>query len=731
MSSQWNRRSAPVTAAVLLALYGTVDAQESGDDSGAARTLPKVRVEAAAEGYTTQSISTATKTDTPLLEVPQSVSVITQDLIQDQAMQSLTDVIRYAPGVGAAQGEGNRDNPIFRGNASTADLFVDGIRDDVEYFRDLYNVERVEVLKGPNGMMFGRGAVGGLINRVTRWANREEVREATLQAYSEGGGRTTADFGTAIGDSLGLRVTGLYEDSDSYRDEVTFERMGVNPTMSFALGENATLRLGYEYYDYDRTADRGIPSFNGRPSDSQPETFFGDPDQSTTGATVNAATAVFEYRFANGASLTNRTRWADYDKEYWNVYAVTPVTDGLVGIEAYGQENQRENLFNQTDLVLDFRTGGLGHTLLVGMELGTQDSDNRRDNGLFDFGGGVPPVTVPASNDQRVYVPFDNPRTTFPVDFAHVPTAASANPAFNHIETTQASLYVQDQIKFSPHWQAIVGVRYDNLEIEFNNLNPPTATTPAQIVTKDELISPRAGLIYQPTETLSLYASYTMASLPRAGAQMTSLAPTNEAFDPEEWENAEVGLKWDVRPDLSATLAIYQLDRTNVIAPDPNNPTQSILVDGQRTRGVELGLTGRITEAWSIAGGYAYQEAEVTETQSATVVDGARVGQVPENTFSLWNRYDFTPNWGVGLGVISSSDQFVAVENVLTPASNVELPGYTRVDAALYWTVNPHLRVQANVENLTDEEYFPNAHNNNNITPGSPLAARIAVVTNF
>ena len=731
MSSQWNRRSAPVTAAVLLALYGTVDAQESGDDSAAARTLPKVRVEAAAEGYTTQSISTATKTDTPLLEVPQSVSVITQDLIQDQAMQSLTDVIRYAPGVGAAQGEGNRDNPIFRGNASTADLFVDGIRDDVEYFRDLYNVERVEVLKGPNGMMFGRGAVGGLINRVTRWANREEVREATLQAYSEGGGRTTADFGTAIGDSLGLRVTGLYEDSDSYRDEVTFERMGVNPTMSFALGENATLRLGYEYYDYDRTADRGIPSFNGRPSDSQPETFFGDPDQSTTGATVNAATAVFEYRFANGASLTNRTRWADYDKEYWNVYAVTPVTDGLVGIEAYGQENQRENLFNQTDLVLDFRTGGLGHTLLVGMELGTQDSDNRRDNGLFDFGGGVPPVTVPASNDQRVYVPFDNPRTTFPVNFVHVPTAASANPAFNHIETTQASLYVQDQIKFSPHWQAIVGVRYDNLEIEFNNLNPPTATTPAQIVTKDELISPRAGLIYQPTETLSLYASYTMASLPRAGAQMTSLAPTNEAFDPEEWENAEVGLKWDVRPDLSATLAIYQLDRTNVIAPDPNNPTQSILVDGQRTRGVELGLTGRITEAWSIAGGYAYQEAEVTETQSATVVDGARVGQVPENTFSLWNRYDFTPNWGVGLGVISSSDQFVAVENVLTPASNVELPGYTRVDAALYWTVNPHLRVQANVENLTDEEYFPNAHNNNNITPGSPLAARIAVVTNF
>jgi catecholate siderophore receptor len=328
-------------------------------------------------------------------------------------------------------------------------------------------------------------------------------------------------------------------------------------------------------------------------------------------------------------------------------------------------------------------------------------------------------------------VPFSNPRTTFPVTFVHVPTTASANPAFNHVETTQAALYVQDQIKFTPHWQAVVGARYDNLEIEFNNLNPPTPTTVAQIVTKDDLVSPRAGLIYQPTDAMALYASYTMATLPRAGAQMTSLTPTNQAFDPEEWENLEVGLKWDIHPGLSATAAIYQLDRTNVIVPDPNNATLSILVDGQRSIGVEVGLAGRISQAWSIAGGYAHQDAEITETQSANVVDGARVGQVPEHTFSLWNRYDFTPSWGVGLGVIYSSDQFVAIENVLTPASNVTLPDYTRVDAALYWNVNRNLRLQANVDNLLDEEYFPNAHNNNNITPGSPLAARVSVVTSF
>ena len=738
MFNRSERRCAPVAAAVLIAVYGSVAAMRPvqaqnapSEESSSTTTLPKVRVEAEAGGYDAQVTATATKTNAALRDVPQSISVVTRELIQDQAMQSLTDVIRYAPGVGATQGEGNRDNPIFSGNSTTADLFVDGIRDDVEYFRDLYNVERVEVLKGPNGMIFGRGAVGGLINRVTRQANGQRVREIAVQGYSEGGGRLTGDFGNAVGDRLALRVTALYEDTDSYRDDVTFERIGINPTVSLALDENTMLRLGYEYYDYDRVADRGIPSFQGRPSDADPETFFGDPSQSPTAATVNSFTAVLEHKFGDNVTLTNRTRWADYNKMYENVYAATAVTaDGTVGIEAYGQRNDRENLFNQTDVEFDFQTGNVGHIFLVGAELGLQDSDNRRDNGLFDFGGTVP-VTTPASSDQRLYVSFSDPRSNYPVNFAHVPTAASANPAFNHIETTQASIYVQDQIRFSPHWQLVLGVRYDNLEIDFNNLNPPTATSPARIVVEDDLISPRAGLIYQPIDVLSLYASYTVATLPRAGAQMTGLTPTNQAFDPEEWENREVGVKWDVTPRLAATLAVYQLDRTNVIVPDPNNAAVSILVDGQRTRGVEVGLTGQLTDAWSVAGGYAHQEAEITQTQSATVIDGARIGQVPENTFSLWNRYDFTPRWGVGLGVIYSSDQLVAIENVVTPASNVTLPSYTRVDAALYWTISDMLKLQANVENLFDEEYFPNAHNNNNITPGSPLAGRVSVVANF
>ena len=194
-------------------------------------------------------------------------------------MQNLADVARYVPGAGMAQGEGNRDTIILRGNSSTADFFVDGVRDDVEYFRDIYNVNRVEVLKGPNAMIFGRGGAGGVVNRVTRQAGWDRVGEVSLQAGSWNNARLSADLGGPVNDKVAARATGMYEDSESYRDGVKLERHGINPTAAVQLSDNTQLRLGYEYYDYDRTADRGIPSLNGRPYEVDESTFFGDPDR--------------------------------------------------------------------------------------------------------------------------------------------------------------------------------------------------------------------------------------------------------------------------------------------------------------------------------------------------------------------------------------------------------------------------------------------------------------------
>ena len=241
----------------------------------------------AAVGYSVPALSSATKTTTPLRDVPQAVSVVSRQLIADQRMSSMAEVTRYMPGVGFAQGEGNRDTPILRGNSSTSDFFVDGVRDDMQYFRDVYNVDRVEALKGPNAMIFGRGGVGGVINRVTRQADWGQSREASLQFGSWDNKRFTADIGRGLNETVAVRATALYEDSDSYRDGVGIERYGFNPTVAFRVGPDTTLRASYEYFHDQRIADRGITSFNGRPMETAPGTFFGDPSQSPTDATVN------------------------------------------------------------------------------------------------------------------------------------------------------------------------------------------------------------------------------------------------------------------------------------------------------------------------------------------------------------------------------------------------------------------------------------------------------------
>ena len=702
----------PRFAIVTILAAAAFQAASADDAAASAPTpLPKVTVlgEHESDGYLTERSRSATKTDTALIDVPQSVSIVTRDLIQDQSMQSLTDVTRYVPGAGMAQGEGNRDTIILRGNSSTSDFFLDGVRDDVEYYRDLYNLDRVEILKGPNAMIFGRGGAGGVVNRVSRQANWQPVRELSLQGGSWDGKRATFDVGDAISEGFAARITGVYEDSGSYRDGFELERKGVNPTFALALGEATVLRVSYEYYDYDRVADRGIPSFAAetavdRPFRTDASTFFGDPDQSPTAATVNQGSVTIDHAFNDDVRIRNRTVYADYDKFYQNVYAggaVDPLT-GLVPLAAYNNEQLRENIFNQTDLTFRAATGSIGHKFLVGMELGEQTTDNQRMTGLFN------------GTDIALLVPADDPNVSVPVTFAPVETDNT-----NHGRATIAAIYVQDQVQLSANWLAVLGLRYDKFDMDFTDRRGAGL----EIDTSDDLLSPRGGLIYKPAENVSLYASYSMTHVPRAGSQLSSLAITNEAFDPEEFENFEVGAKWDLGPSLAVTAALFQLDRKNVIIPDPANPTDpaaSLLVDGQRTEGIELGISGRIDDSWSIQGGYAYQDGHLTED-----LGGTRLAQLPRHVATLWNRYDFSPAFGVGLGVIYQSEMFASADNL------VELPGFTRFDAGVYYTPNERMRLQLFVENLFDERYYPNAHNNNNITPGSPPAVRVAVTASF
>jgi catecholate siderophore receptor len=651
--------------------------------------------------------TSATRTDTSLVNVPQAITVVTKDLIADQAMQSMADVVQYVPGVGMAQGEGHRDAPIFRGNISTSDFYVDGVRDDTQYLRDLYNVERVEALKGPNAMIFGRGGVGGVINRVSRRADWASSRELTVQAGSFGGRRLTGDVGQAVSRNVAVRLTGLFEDSDTYRDDVHLERVGVNPTIAVAMGPNTTLRAGYEYFHDDRTTDRGVPSYQGRPVGTDARTFFGNPELSTATATVNTVHAAIDHRLGTTATLRSRVSYAVYDKFYQNVFAgAVDATGTSVSLSAYHDGTGRRNLFSQTELVVSAQTGALHHTLVGGVEVGRQETDNFRATGYFSSLG--PNVT-------SVSVPVASPRTSLPMTFRATP--ANAN---NHGVATTAAAYVQDQVALSRHVQAVAGVRLDRFAVDF--LNHRTAE---RFETEDLLVSPRVGVIYKPREPVSFYASYTLSYLPRAGEQLTSLTLSNHALDPEKFRNYEVGAKWDLRPALSFSAALYRLDRGNVVVPDPLDPGLALLVDAQRTRGVELELTGSLTSRWSMMGGYAFQDGEITQSISSTALAGARLAQLPAHAFSMWNRYDLSSRVGVGLGLIRRGDMFTSTDNT------VVLPGYTRVDLAGFFKLSARVRAQANIENLLDRRYFLNAHNNNNIMPGSPVALRVGLTTLF
>ncbi|WP_290887872.1 TonB-dependent siderophore receptor [Arenimonas sp.] len=701
-------RCTPLAAALALALSAPAWAVTAPHVT----ELDTLNVYGQRDGYRAESTVTATKTETGLRDVPQAITVVTQEAIQDQAMNSLTDVLRLVPGVGVAQGEGHRDAPIFRGNTSTSDMFVDGIRDDVQYIRDLYNVERVEVLKGPNAMIFGRGGVGGIINRVSKQADGDAHRSLSLQVGDWNRRRAVVDIGEPMGAEASVRVTGLYEDSESFRDGFELERSGINPTVNFAAGEATRVTLGYEYFRDHRVADRGVPSLLGvgigRPVDVPSDTFFGSPELSPIRASVSAFSALVEHEFDNGVSLRNRTRYGDYDRFYQNVYPNGVVADGggnlSAIIAAYNNSMKRENLFNQTDLVWNFSHGGVRHTVLVGAEFGRQQTDNLRQSGTFT---------------QSNLVPLENPRYAGGVTFAN-----RASDANNRSDADVASLYVQDQIEFSPQWQAVLGLRHDRFEVDVRDNR-----TGAVLSSSDGLWSPRLGLIWTPVAPLSLYASYSTAALPRAGEQLSSLSSTSASLDPEEFHNYEIGAKWDVSPGLALTAAIYRLDRTNVFTVDPLDNSKALLVDGQRSTGLELGLAGEITDAWKILASYAYQDGEILSDlrTSATSVTpaGTRLAQLPRHSAAIWNRYDVTPRWGLGLGVVHRGEVFSTISN------DVTLDAYTRVDAAVYYAASKNVKLQVNIENLLDTEYFASAHNDNNLMPGSPRGIQFGVNLDF
>jgi catecholate siderophore receptor len=666
-----------------------------------AATASSVTVIAASD-YQTESIGSATKTLTPLRDIPQSVAVVTKEQIKEQMLTSISDVVRYMPGITAHQGENNRDDVVIRGNRSSADFFLNGVRDDVQYYRDLYNLERVETLKGPNAMIFGRGGGGGVINRVTKEANFSPLRELYLQGGSFANKRIEGDFDQPLNDKIAFRLNGMYENSGSFRRSVDLERYGINPTITILPAAETKITLGYERFRDERTADRGITSFGGRPVEVPLETFYGNPSDSRVRAGVHILSGTIEHQ-AGKLNIRNRTQFGVYDRFYQNyVPGASNTAQTLVTLTAYNNATRRRNLFNQTDLTYAVSTGRIRHTLVGGVELGRQRTNNLRNTGFFN------------NASTSLQVPYDDPTSSTPVTYR-----PSATDADNRLRLNLAAGYLQDQIELSRYVQVVVGVRYDYFDLKYhNNRNGD------DLRRIDNLVSPRVGVVVKPFAELSLYGSYSVSYLPSAGDQFASLTSITQQVRPEKFNNYELGVKWDVRRHLSLTSAVYRLNRTNTRANDPNDPTRIIQTGSQRTNGFEIGMNGNLARAWSVAGGYAYQDAYISSATTAAVA-GKQVGQVPQHTLSLWNKYQILPRLGAGLGIIYRSDMFATVDNTVT------LAGYTRADAAVYYSLNEHWRLQGNIENLAGKRYYVNADSNTNISPGTPRAVRVGLIARF
>lgn len=665
-------------------------------------TLDRVLVHGSdARRYATLRSSTATRTDAPLRDVPQAVSVVSRSLIDDQAMRGMADVVRYLPGVSIGLGEGHRDAPTIRGNASTADFFVDGVRDDAQYVRDLYNVERVEALKGANALTFGRGGGGGVINRVTKDAGRRPVNSLGMEAGSYGRQRATLDVGDTFGQRVALRLNGVIEGGDSYRDDVDVARSGINPTAT-VVGKATVVRLGYEHFRDRRTVDRGVPSFRGAPLETTPATFFGDPAESRARMDVDAASISVERALPYGITLRHATHVARYDKFYQNIFAGAVDSSGTrVSLSGYNHAIDRTNRFHQTDAMWAGRSGWLGHTLLLGNELGRQVTANFRNTAYF--GEGIATSMV---------APVARPNVDAMVEWRQ-----SASDADNGTVADVAAVFLQDQLSFSERWQGIAGVRWDRFALA--NANHRTGE---RLTRTDHMVSPRAGLVFRAAASLSLYGSYSVSALPASGDQFGSLTPTTATLRPERFFNREVGGKWEPASRVSLSVASYRLDRTNTSAPSPNDPSVIVQTGRQRTTGIEVGVSGDVTRYWQIAGGFTAQRSSIVSRTTAAKA-GASVPLVPNRSWSLWNRWQPARALGIGGGVVRQGKSFAAIDN------SVVLPPFTRLDAAVFVTLTARVRGQVNVENVLNTHYFATSQGNNNILPGSPRALRVSLTT--
>lgn len=675
----------------------------------------KANREKQANRFKAETSSTGSKTEMALRDIPQSVSVVKKELIQSQNAFSLRDALKNVSGLTIAAGEGGRtgDSITLRGFAASSDQYLDGVKDNGQYNRDTFFIERAEVLKGASSILFGRGATGGVINQV---AKKPTGKTGITGGFTYGlydFKRTSLDAETTYKDLSG-RLNFMYQDAGSFRDYNSTNRWGIAPSFALKLTPDTDLSLNLLHQEEEGVFDYGVPMYKGRPADVPINTFYGFADNRLMDTDVNVATVALTHRFNSDFSVKNSVRVGEYERKYLtHLFSGAATGSGLNATINRTQAlrlNTQENVYNQTDFIFKKPLLGFNNTLMFGSEFGWEDYDFKSKN---SFRANGTSTTFPIS----IFNPVSARSTAILADdFSGVLATNRAT----HAQTYAG--YVLDQFEISPEWKLLAGTRYDVFEAQQED-----RLGVANFESSVDQWSPRGGIVWQPSKTQSYYFSYGKSFNP--SAESLSLSANNTNLPPEQNHNYEIGAKLDFFDNrLSATAALFRLEKTNARTTSPLDPNLQILAGEQRTDGFELGLAGEILPRWDVSVTYAYLNAEITKSNNSAVgsvsgqtksFQGMNSTNVPEHSGVAWTSYRLTDNWEIGGGVFYATDRYA--DNV----NEAVLPGYARLDAVLAYH-QKHYDVQLNVFNLTDTVYYESGQQNSAL-PGTPVTGQLSV----
>jgi len=691
-------RASPLQTALLLALTLPATAQAQGTspsgDNATSQTKPKTLTSVHVTGsvigndYTADSSTVGAKVPTSLRDIPQTVVVVNRDLLDAQGATSLQDALRNVPGItlGAAEGGQIGNNINLRGFTARTDIYLDGFRDPGQYYRDVFDLDAVEVLKGPSSMLFGRGSTGGVINQVTKEPELKPFGTLSATIGTSDRYRLTGDINQPLSDTSAARLNIYGQDMHSTRDVLNNRDGGLAPSLRFGIGTPTQITLSALLQRNHDMPEYGLPPINGRPAQVNLKNWYGLTDDRTI-QSVNAFNARLEHVFSDNVNLRTQLQYSQYKTDARETAANTVVTAGGVTLnrtlgnptnlplqDLYVQLASHDRVLHdklldsQTDLTTKFDTGSWRHTLITGVELARETYNNQTYTR-----SGLPLISL--------------------LDPAYVATPGNVKTTTgNYAQSTgkTAAVYVNDTIRFSDQWMVVAGVRRDRFDAHISN----TISAPAYAQQTVSFTSVRGGVIYQPSEKQSYYLSYGTSFNPVL--EQLTLTNGTQNLSPSKNRSYEIGGKWNLLDDMLAiNAAVYRLEQTNART---QTSSGEYTLDGNiRVRGAELGVVGHLTKHWQIFSGYNYMDGEIVKARDGT--QGNVPANTPRHTFTTWSTYTFAEHWEAGGGSTYMSQRYAANTN------KTSVGGYTRWDATVAYH-QPSYDIRLNVLNLTNKRYF-------------------------